>query len=110
MPGTTIGRGNILYDYLVAQSITWAAVNANTTAEQNVTVKGLVAGDYADLYSQNAAQTTGLTVVNIRCTANDVLTVQWVNSTAGALTPVAGVYLTNICRAESFSNLATSAV
>ena len=40
MPGTTIGRGNILYDYLVAPSITWAAVNANTTAEQNVTVKG----------------------------------------------------------------------
>lgn len=110
MPGTTIGRGNILYDYLCQPNITWAAVNANTTAEQNITIKGLIAGDYVDLYSQNAAQTTGLTIVNIRCSANDTLTVQWVNSTAGALTPVAGVYLCNVSRAESVSNLPSSAV
>lgn len=100
MPGTTIGRGNILYDWLVGPSLTPVAVAQNASAEQNFTIKGLLVGDCVDINSQ-AAQTAGIGIVNVRVSATDTLTVEFNNSTGGSLTPVAGIYIINVCRADT---------
>jgi hypothetical protein len=110
MPATTLGRGNMIYDWLALVTVTWSGtVGATSTAEITATVPGLLVGDYVDMYLQNAGQTTGLTPVNYRVATPNVLTAQFVNSTAGALTPATGPYLMNISRAESYSNLPTNA-
>jgi len=100
MPGTTIGRGNVLYDYLCGPTLTPASVAANTTAPQSFTVPGLQVGDFVDVNSQNA-QTAGIGIVNVRVTAANTLEIQFSNSTGGALTPVAGIYGINVTRPES---------
>lgn len=109
MPQTMVNRGNVLYDFLMQPFITWASVGANTTAEQNVTIPGLVPNDYVDIRRQDGVQTTGIAQVNVRVIAANTLTVQWVNSTGGALTPAAGLYLCNVTRAESVPNLPPNA-
>jgi len=108
MPGTTISRGNIQYAWLIAPSLTPVAVAGSTTAEQSFTVGGLVVGDFVYVYS-NAAQTAGLSIGNVRVASANTLTIAFSNSTAGSLTPVAGVYRCLVNRAESVSDLATSA-
>lgn len=100
MPGTTLGRGNILYDFLIQVSLTPVSVGASTAAEQNFTIQGLQVGDYADINCM-AAQTAGLGVGNVRISSANTLTVEFTNSTAGALVPTAGLYTLNICRPEN---------
>lgn len=112
MPGTLTSGGNMLYAWMIAPSLTPVAVGANTTAEQAFTVKGLlVSTDFVGGYAYAAAQTAGLGIVNMRVSANDTLQIGFSNSTAGSLTPVAGVYLLQICRSENpIALLPTSAV
>lgn len=100
MPSTTLGRGNILYDFLIGPTLTPVAVAGNTTAEQSFTIIGLQVGDFADINCM-AAQTAGLGIVNVRVSATNTLTVQFSNSTAGSLTPTAGQYNINITRPEN---------
>lgn len=99
MPGTTIGRGDILYDFVVGASLTPVSVGISTSAEQSFTVKGLVVGDMVQV-QLNAAQTAGLGIVNARVSAADTLTLMFMNATAGALTPAAGTYFINVNRPE----------
>jgi hypothetical protein len=101
MPGTTIGRGNVLYDYLCGPTLTPASVNANTTAEQTFTVLGLQVGDFVDVNFQGA-QTTGIGISNVRVTAANTLGIQFTNNTGGALVPAAGIYGINVTRTENF--------
>lgn len=112
MPGTLTSGGNILYAFNIAPSLTPVAVAANTTAEQSFTIKGLlVATDMVSGYAYAAAQTAGLGITNMRVSANDTLQIGFQNSTAGSLTPVAGVYLLQVCRSENpIASLPTSAV
>src|SRR4029077_1948314 len=100
MPGTTIGRGNVLYDYLCGPSLTPASVNANTTEEQTFTVLGLQVGDFVDVNFQGA-QTAGIGISNVRVSAANVLALQFTNNTGGALTPAAGIYGINVTRPEN---------
>jgi len=111
MPQTTIGRGNVVYDWLISPTITWSAatVGATTTAELTATIPGLQVGDYVDLYVQNAAMTTGLAITNVRVSAANTLAVTWVNTTAGGLTVQTGPWLMNIVRPESVANLVGTA-
>lgn len=108
MPGTTIGRGNILYDFLIQPSLTPVAVSGSTAAEQNFTVQGLIVGDVLDV-NCNIAQTAGITIGNVRVPSINTMTIEFANSTAGSLTPVAGAYNVNITRPENLP-LPTTAV
>lgn len=101
MPGTTIGRGNVIYDYLCQPTLTPVSVGANTSAEQTFTVLGLQVGDFVDVNVANSAQTAGIGIVNARVSAANTLAIQFSNSTAGALTPVAGAYNINVTRPEN---------
>ena len=101
MPGTTIGRGNMLYDYIVQTSITWSAATvASTTAELTATIPGLQVGDYVDMMLPNAAMTTGLTISNVRVSAANTLAVTWV-ATSGTFTIPTCPWQINVCRPES---------
>lgn len=100
MPGSTIGRGNILVSMLIGPVLTPVAVAANTVAEQNFTVAGLQPTDFINV-SFNGTQTSGMAVENARCGAVGVLTLAISNDTAGTLTPASGVYIIGVDRAES---------
>ena len=108
MPSSTLGRGNILYDFLIGPTLTPVSVAANTSAEQSFTIKGLLVGDCPDI-NFNGAQTAGIGIVNVRVSAVDTLTVMFVNDTSGGLTPAAGQYFLNIARPENLP-LPTNAV
>jgi hypothetical protein len=101
MPGTTIGRGNVSYDYLCGPTLTPVSVAANTSAEQSFTVLGLQMNDFCDVYFQGA-QTAGIGIANARVSAANTLTIMFSNNTAGALVPATGLYVINVTRPENF--------
>lgn len=111
MPQTTLARGNELYDFMLAPTITWssATIAGNTTSELTATIGGLQVGDYCDAFLSNGAMTTGLQISNMRASAANTLAVTWVNSTGGSLTVPVGPWLMNVVRAESFATLPTTA-
>ena len=109
MPGTISSGGNFLYSWMCAPTLTPVSVAANTTAEQAFTVAGLQLGDFVDLYFASAPQTAGIGIVNNRVSAANTLQVGFANTTAGALTPAAGVYYLVVSRPESVANLPINA-
>lgn len=108
MPSSTIGRGNVLYDFLIGPTLTPASVNANTSAEQTFTIQGLQTGDALDI-NFNGAQTAGVGIVNVRVSAANTAAIVFQNSTAGPLTPASGQYVINVTRPENLP-LPTNAV
>lgn len=107
MPGTTLGRGNLLYDWLIAPTLTPVAVAGSTAVEQNFTIQGLQVGDVVDV-NCNAQQTAGITIGNVRVPSANTLAVEFANSTAGSLTPASAVYNINVCRPELGTVIATA--
>ena len=99
MPASTLGRGNIIYDFLVQVSLTPVAVAGSTAAEQTFTIPGMQATDYADM-NCTVAQTAGIGTGNVRCGVNSLI-VEFTNSTAGSLTPTSGSYIINVTRPEN---------
>jgi hypothetical protein len=100
MPGTLLGRGNILYDFLIGVSLTPVAVAGANAVEQSFTVLGFQVGDFVDAQC-TVAQTSGIGIGNCRISAANTLTIEFVNSTAGSLTPAAGIYNVNVSRPEN---------
>lgn len=77
--------------YRILQLLTPASVAANTTAEQAFTVPGLAVGDSIDV--NKPSHQAGLSVGNVRVSAANTLSIQFVNTTAGALVPAAETYI-----------------
>lgn len=71
-------------------SLTPVSVAAATVAEQTFTVTGLTVGD--DVFVNNPATATAVGIVGARVSAADTLALRYVNPTAGALVPTAGVH------------------
>ena len=107
MPGTISSGGNVLYSWMIALLITPTSVGANTTLEEAFTVPGLQLSDFVDVYyfgtnvNTPAAQTTGIGIVNNRCSAANTLQIGFMNNTGGALTPAAGIYYLVVSRPEN---------
>ena len=80
----------------ISQSLTPVSVAAATCAEQNFTVAGLQVGDFVDVAPPGI--TAGVAPIIARVSAANTLTVTFVNPTAGALTPAAGVYQIQVTR------------
>jgi len=80
----------------VSQSLTPVSVGAATCAEQNFTVAGLLVGDFVDVTPPSI--TAGVAAATARVSAANTLTVTFVNPTAGALVPAAGVYQIQVTR------------
>lgn len=77
-------------------SVTPAAVSANTTVEQSVTVAGVQVGDWVEVVPPSL--TNGVVLCNARVSAANTVQLQWANSTAGSLTPPSGSYIFLVVR------------
>lgn len=80
----------------VSSNLTPVSVAAATCAEQNFTVTGLQVGDYVDVSPPGI--TAGVAPIIARVSAVNTLTVTFVNPTAGALVPAAGLYQIQVMR------------
>lgn len=80
----------------VSQSITPASVAAATAVEQTFTVPGLRVGDFVDVTPPGL--TVGVAPVTSRVSAANTIAITWLNPTAGALVPAAGVYQIQVMR------------
>jgi hypothetical protein len=82
--GSSSGETKISSIRAYSVAVDLASVGANTTAEQDVTVTGLLAGDIV-LCVNKPTGSAGAGIVNARVKAADVLAVTLVNATAGAI-------------------------
>jgi len=99
---STLTRGNIITTVVLQATLTPVSVAGNTTAEQNFTIQGLLAGDQVSaLQLLSAYPNTDVSVVNMRVPSNNTLTVAYQNGTGGALTPPPGNYYIEVNRIEN---------
>ena len=101
MPSTTISRGNIQYAVAMGATITPTSVTLASSAEQSVTVPGVLVGDVVSAVVPPSAQTAGIVISYARVTAVNTVSINFGNVTAGNLTPVAGLYAFHILRPEN---------
>ena len=80
----------------VPLTLTPAAVAPNTTVEQNFTLAGAITTDAVSVTPPTL--TAGVVLANERIVGTGTLGLQFVNATAGTLTPPAGVYIVTILR------------
>ena len=88
--------GNTYGMYVVAKSITPAAVLTITAVEQTFTVSGVKTGD-AVIVSPPGTQ-SGAIVGACRVTAANTVGITFVNPTVGSVTPTAGTHVFTIFR------------
>lgn len=89
--------GNIQSSWVLSISLTPAATNATTSAEQTFTVPGLQVGDQVSI-GINAAVTVLVDIVNVRVSAANTLAITFANGTAGSLTYPSGTYTLEVNR------------
>ncbi|CAJ0899700.1 MULTISPECIES: hypothetical protein [Ralstonia] len=77
--------------FIIRQVLTPTAVGANTSVEQTFTVPGLQVGDSIDI--NKASHQAGLSIGNVRVSAANTLAIQYVNTTAGSITPTSEQYI-----------------
>ncbi|ABO54190.1 hypothetical protein LA345_25905 [Burkholderia vietnamiensis] len=77
--------------YVITIKLTPTAVGANTTVEQTFNVPGVNVGDSVDV--NKASHQTGLSIGNVRVSAPNTLAIQYVNTTAGSITPTSENYI-----------------
>lgn len=106
---STISRGNIVGQWVLAVTLSPASVSPNTTAEQTFTCTGVLLGDMVDI-SKPTTQ-GGLGVVNSRVSANGVIAIAFGNLTAATITPTASeIYYVQISRPENLNSSNNSAL
>lgn len=71
-------------------SLTPASVAANITVEQPFTIIGINSGDI--IIVNPPSLKAGIGIAGVRASAKDEISITFINTTAGALTPPAGTY------------------
>lgn len=97
-----IPQSNLLTIYAVQVTFNPASVATITTAEQDVTVVGVKAGDIVVAVNK-PSNTAGVGIVNARVKSADTISLTFVNPTAGSVDPASEVYTLVIGRPESTS-------
>ena len=92
--------GNVQKMGVFSISLTPSAVSATTAPAQNFSATGigLLVGDQVDVSPPSA--TAGVALASAWVSAVDQLSIQWVNPTAGSLTPPAGNYIVVVTRVQ----------
>lgn len=90
--------GNVFSATVVDVSWTPSAVSTVTAPVQTVTVPGVKAGDFVTVTPPG--QTAGVTIGSCRVSADNTVSVQFVNPTAGSVTPAAGTHKFLVVRHE----------
>lgn len=97
MSVTTLS-GNTVSITTVDVSLTPAEVATIVAPAQTFTVPGVKSGD--TIIVAPPAQTAGVAITNAYASDDDEISIQFVNPTAGALTPAAGVHKVTVIRHE----------
>lgn len=82
--------GNVRLMAIINVTLTPALVSANTSAEQDFTVTGLLVGDHVSISAPSL--TAGSGIVGVRVKAADTLSISWGNFTSSNKTPPSGTY------------------
>jgi hypothetical protein len=90
--------GNTFSISIIEASLTPSSVSTITAPAQTFTVPGLQVGDAVNV--NPPGQTAGVTIGSVRVSAADTLSIQFVNPTAGSLTPTAGTHVITVHRKE----------
>lgn len=93
--------GNCFSISIIAVSFTPAEVAANTAPAQTVTVPGVRVGDA--VFVNPPGQVAGVAQCNSYVSAADTVSIQYNNTTAGALTPTAGSHIVTVFRYDGTS-------
>lgn len=93
--------GNVIVTTVVDVSWTPTEVATITAPAQTVTVPGVKLGD--TVIVTPPAQTAGVTIGSAYVSAADTVSVQFVNPTAGGVTPNAGTHKFTIFRQEGLA-------
>lgn len=101
MPGTTLSRGNLLFETLLYKpDFVWSSASlSSTTAELTTPLPGLQAGDVPYMMLVSSAMPTGLSYSNVRVSAPNTLAVTWVAASGGLTIPV-GPWVVGVIRPE----------
>jgi hypothetical protein len=99
----TVPLGNIKGNWVLAVTLSPAALGATTSGEQTFTVPGVQLGDFIDI-SKPSVQ-AGLSLGNVRASALNTIAVEFVNTSNGTLTPTASeIYNVGVTRPENTTN------
>lgn len=90
--------GNLRAMCAIAITFDPASVAAATTAEQTVTVPGVLVGDYVKVTKPTL--TAGLGIVNARVSANNTVAITFINATASPIDAPSEVYQFVVMRPE----------
>ncbi len=101
---TSIPRGNLLKVYAVQVSIDVTSKAAATSAEQDVTVNGVKAGDIV-LSVNKPSLSAGLGVANARVKSDNTVSLTFMNATAAAIDPAAETYTIVLARPEPMGSV-----
>jgi hypothetical protein len=111
MSSTTLSRGNVQEAFVIAPTLTPAAMTtASVQSLQTFPIAGLKASDICTLLQFNGNQTSNVAVTNVDATADNTLQLQFQNTSGGAtaITPASGVYYIKVHRVEG-APIATNA-
>lgn len=100
---TGIIAGNAASISVIDVSLTPAEVATVVAPAQTFTVPGVKAGD--TIIVNPPSQTANVAITNAYVSADDTVSIQFVNPTAGALTPAAGTHTITVIRHEGVSAL-----
>jgi hypothetical protein len=82
---TTLARGNVQLEAILLSPLTTpASLAANTTVELAYTIVGVALGDFIEI--NKPSHVVGLSIGNVRVSAQNTVAIQWVNNTAGTIT------------------------
>jgi len=99
MPGTSIGRGNLLVSMALAPTLIPTSVTAGSTAGQSFPIKGLQVNDFVRV-SYSGSQNQGIGIGDARVIATDTLEITFFNVSGTDMAPAPGKYLIMLDRAE----------
>lgn len=91
-------RGNAGSIQVIGLQLTPASVGSATSAEQTFPLPGVEANAIIAGLSFLGAMTPGTGIVNARMVSANVLGITFSNSSAGGLTPAAGLYVFEVLR------------
>ncbi len=99
---STVPIGNVRNNWVLAPTLTPVSVANSTSAEQTFSMSAVQLGDY--VYVNKPSFQAGLSIVNSRVSAKDVIAITYLNTTAATITPASETYCVHICRAENVAN------
>ncbi len=100
MPSSTISRGNILNEVLLAVTLTPAVVAANASSTQTFALPGSLTTDFLEAFPA-AAGTVNILIQNCWISSAGIAAIQWLNTSAASVTPATGTYNVNLLRPEN---------